>query len=46
VKELIAAIHAYLEHYNQTPTRFVWTKDSDMILAKITRCKEALGTPH
>jgi hypothetical protein len=24
----------------------VWTKDADMILAKVRRCKEALGTPH
>lgn len=46
VKELIAAITAYLQHYNEAPTRFVWTKDADMILAKIRRCKEALGTAH
>ena len=46
VKELVAAIHAYLKEYNQVPTRFVWTKDADMILHKIHRCKEALGTPH
>jgi hypothetical protein len=24
----------------------VWTKDADMILGKIRRCKEALGTSH
>jgi transposase len=46
VKELVTAITTYLEHYNQAPTRFVWTKDADMILAKIHRCKEALGTSH
>jgi len=46
VKELIAAITEYLEIYNEAPTRFVWTKDADMILGKIRRCKEALGTPH
>jgi len=46
VKELIAAIHDYLREYNQAPTRFVWTKDADMILDKIRRCKEALGTAH
>jgi transposase len=46
VKDLVAAITPYLKHYNQAPTRFVWTKDADMILAKIHRCKEALGTPH
>ena len=46
VKELVAAIHAYLTKDNQAPTRFVWTKDADMILHRIHRCKEALGTPH
>ena len=28
------------------PTRSVWTKDADMILDKVRRCEEALGTPH
>jgi len=46
VKVLIDAIYAYLHVYNQAPTRFVWTKDADMILAKIHRCKQALGTAH
>lgn len=46
VKELITAIDEYLHHYNQAPTRFVWTKSADMILAKIHRCKQALGTAH
>lgn len=46
VKELTAAIHEYLRTYNAAPTRFVWTKDADMILDKVRRCKEALGTPH
>jgi transposase len=46
VKELIAAITEYLRTYNKAPTRFVWTKDSGMILGKIRRCKEALGTPY
>ena len=46
VKELITAINEYLRQYNQAPTRFVWTKEADMILDKIRRCKEALGTPH
>jgi transposase len=46
VKELVAAITTYLQEYNQAPTRFVWTKDADMILGKIRRCKEALGTSH
>jgi len=46
VPQLIAAITDYLENYNADPKPFVWTKDADMILAKINRCKEALGTPQ
>ena len=44
VKELILAIQEYLRVYNDAPKRFQWTKDADMILEKIRRCKEALGT--
>jgi transposase len=46
VVQLVAAISEYLEVYNQAPTRFVWTKGADRILAKIERCKAALVTPH
>jgi transposase len=46
VQELITAIEEYLAEYNRAPKRFVWTKDADMILAKIKRCKAALGTAH
>ena len=46
VDALLAAIAQYLATYNAHPTRFTWTKDADMILAKIDRCKAALGTPH
>jgi transposase len=46
VQALITAIEEYLAEYNRAPKRFVWTKDADMILAKIDRCKAALGTPH
>jgi len=46
VQQLIDAITDYLENYNGDPTPFAWTKDADMILAKINRCKEALGTSH
>ena len=46
VKELIAAIQEYLDQYNLAPKRFVWTKDADMILSKVARCKEALVTGH
>lgn len=46
VPQLIEAIQDYLRQYNENPTKFIWTKDADMILAKIARCKEALGTGH
>jgi transposase len=46
VQQLIDAITEYLEHYNGDPAPFVWTKDADMIIAKVNRCKEALGTAH
>jgi transposase len=46
VPQLIAAITDYLQHHNAAPVPFVWTKDADMIIAKIDRCKEALGTAH
>lgn len=46
VKQLIGAIEEYLDQYNRVPKRFVWTKNADMILSKIARCKEALLTQH
>jgi transposase len=46
VKQLIEAIESYLEEHNRHPQKFVWTKDAETILAKVNRCKEALGTPH
>jgi transposase len=39
VPALVAAITEYLEHYNQSPRAFAWTKDADTILAKIDRAK-------
>lgn len=46
VGELVAAIYEALDEQNRHPVRFVWSKSADMILAKINRCKQALGTPH
>jgi transposase len=46
VEALIAAIHEYLAAHNADPKIFTWTKDADTILAKIVKCKEALGTVH
>jgi len=46
VAELTAAIQEYLDEYNRNAKRFVWTKDADLIRAKIDRCKAALVTPQ
>jgi transposase len=43
VPALVAAIDDYLTHYNQAPRRFVWTKDADMILDKISKCPKPLA---
>lgn len=44
VPALERAIHQYLDHYNEQPKPFIWTKDADTILAKIDRCNEALNS--
>ncbi len=46
VASLIATIKEYLEVHNGAPKIFVWTKDADTILAKVGKCKKALGTLH
>jgi transposase len=43
VTVLVAAIEAYLQHYNEAPRRFIWTKDADMTLDKIARCPKPLN---
>ena len=43
VTDLVAAIDGYLQHYNEAPHRFIWTKDADTILGKIDRCKKVLN---
>jgi transposase len=37
VKELQAAIRAYIDVHNENPKPFVWTKTADPILASIAR---------
>jgi len=37
VPALVRAIREYLDHYNESPKPFVWTKDADTILGKIAR---------
>lgn len=39
VKELTAAIGAFIDHWNDHPRPFAWTKDADEILASIKRAK-------
>jgi hypothetical protein len=46
VPELVHAIDAYLEHRNQDPTPFVWTKSAQEILDKINRGLQTLATLH
>ena len=46
VPELVAAIEAYLQHYNENPTPFVWTATVDAILEKVGKCKVILETDH
>ena len=46
VQEVIAAIDADLAEHNRDPRKFIWTKNADATLNKITRCKEALGIAH
>jgi len=46
VPDLIAAIRDYLDGHNQNPKIFVWTAPVERIMAKVSKCKEALGTLH
>jgi len=46
VPELIAAIEEYMDNHNQNPRVFVWSASVERIMAKISKCKEALGTLH
>jgi putative transposase len=47
VKELIAKIQDYIDHYNKHPKPFNWTATADSIFAKIERLSQLiLGTQH
>lgn len=46
VAELEKAILEFIEKHNENPRIFTWVKDADTILAKVAKCKEALGTGH
>jgi transposase len=46
-RELEAAIYRYIEHQNQSPKPFVWTKTADQILGSIARfCERTLDSGH
>ena len=46
VQSLTASITNYLDQHNQSPKKFVWTKDAGTIIDKVKRCIEVLGTAH
>jgi len=46
VRQLTEAITSYVASHNEDPQPFVWSAPVERILAKIAKCKEALGTPH
>jgi transposase len=46
VTSLVKTIKDYIHNHNQNPQAFVWTATADRIMAKIAKCKEALGTLH
>jgi putative transposase len=47
VKELIAKIEQFVNHYNRNSHPFVWTATADSILEKIKRlCQRISGTRH
>jgi transposase len=46
VRELRAAIEDYVHHHNLKPRVFTWTASAERILAKVTKCEEALDALH
>ncbi len=42
VRELEKAISDYVQHHNENPQGFIWTKKAEDILKKVTRAKAAL----
>jgi transposase len=46
VRELRAALEDYVHHHNLKPRVFTWTASAESILAKVTKCKEALDALH
>ena len=46
VRHLIMAIKQYIHTHNQNPRVFIWSASAEKIMAKISKCKEALDAPH
>src|SRR6516162_1917789 len=46
-RELENAIYRYIEHQNDHPQPFIWTKTADQILARVARfCQRISDSPH
>jgi transposase len=46
-RELENAIYRYIEHQNDHPQPFIWTKTADQILASVARfCQRICDSPH
>ena len=46
VAELETAIYKWLAAWNTSPKPFTWTATADVILERVRRCKESVGTAH
>jgi transposase len=46
VAELETAIYKWLASWNTSPKPFTWTASADVIIEKVRRCKESVGTAH
>ncbi|HME32782.1 MAG TPA: transposase, partial [Terriglobales bacterium] len=46
VKELVAKIDAFVQHYNRPSRPFLWTATADSILQKIARLCSHISTLH
>jgi len=46
VPELVASIEEYIQHHNEDPKIFVWTKKAEEIITKVSHCKAVIETLH
>jgi hypothetical protein len=40
------AINNYVDGHNQNPKVFTWTASAELIMSKVAKSKEVLGTLH